>query len=108
MIVYLLLTQILLAASSDVKRDQSRLSWWAPVREGSAVDIHSPLKKHKFQAKKPSRYTPGAGLVPAEAPVSVLAPSIVPGVSSVPQSTLSGTVRQRPQTDQQFQDHRKP
>lgn len=49
--------------------------------------MNSPLKKQKFQAKKPTRYTPGAGLVPAEAPVSSLTPTIQ-GVSGVSQSSL--------------------
>lgn len=103
------------AAPSDLKRDPSRPSWWAPVREGSAVDVNSPLKKQKFQTKKPSRYTPGAGLVPAEAPVAVLAPTIVPGVSGVSQSNLpmslpgpsSSGVRPLAHNDQQpFLDRR--
>ncbi|KAK3927248.1 Ubiquitin carboxyl-terminal hydrolase 28 [Frankliniella fusca] len=76
----------MLGASSDVKREHPRPSWWVPSREGSATDINLPLKKQKFQAKKPSRYTPGAGLVPAEAPMSSL--TTFPGIPTVSQPSL--------------------
>lgn len=67
--------------------------------------MNSPLKKQKFQAKKPTTYTPGAGLVAAEAPVSALAPTIVSGVSGV-SGVSAAPVRSRSVADQQFSDHR--
>lgn len=97
-----LISWLHVAVASDLKRDVSRPSWWAPVREGSAIDVNSPLKKQKFQAKKPTTYTPGAGLVAAEAPVLALAPTIVSGVSGV----SAAPVRSRSVADQQFSDHR--
>lgn len=40
--------------------------------------MSSPLKKHKFHAKKPTRYTPGAGLVPGLVPAEASLPPPLP------------------------------